>query len=74
MDLQYRNFTDEEKKQFLAGAEAFRKEIPNFATPLEASEQVFASFAHDAPDTPFQMGFMQEAYDVGCNEVDQQEH
>ena len=74
MTLDYRTFTKEEKKQFHAGAEAFRKEIPNFATPLEAAEQVYSSFAHDAPDTPFQMGFMDEAYAVGCKEVDPQEH
>jgi hypothetical protein len=73
--LARKTFTAEEKKQFLAGCEAFRKEIPNFETPHDASEQVFASlhFQADAPDTPFQMGFIQEAYDTGCSEVNPQE-
>lgn len=74
MNLQNKDFTAEEKKQFLAGCQAFQNEIPNFESPLDAAEQTFASFAADAPDTPFQRGFLQEAYDVGCNEVDPQEH
>ena len=72
--MKFYKFTKAEKQEYLLGCEAFRKEMHNFDTVLDACEQVMSSFESDPPDTPFQLGFMEEAHDVGCNEVDPQDH
>jgi len=72
--MKWNEFTYSQKQEYLLGCKAFEKEMHNFDTILDACEQVMSSFENDPPDTPFQLGFMETAYDIGCNEVDPQEH
>lgn len=73
-EMSFYDLTPRQKKEFLNGCEAFLKEIDNFENRLDASEQTLDSFINDPPDTPFQMGFLHEAYATNCNEIDPQEH